>query len=50
MTCVWGAPRGPIKALAVLGLLVLGLLSVATAGPSWAGAKLLVPNISSIIS
>jgi len=46
MKGVWGAPRGPIKAFAVLSLILSGLLPVVAAGPSWAGVKPVVPGFS----
>lgn len=49
MKGIWRAPRGLTKALAVLGLLSLGFLAIATAGPSGAAVRLLVPEFSAVV-
>ena len=45
MKCLWGTFRELIRAFAVLAL-----LTIATAGPSWAGARLIIPDVSPIIA
>jgi len=49
MKFVWIAPRGLTKVLAVLGLIVSGLASAASAGSAWAGIFPLVPESSLIV-
>ena len=44
MSFVWGAPRGPVKALAALGL-----LSAALAGPVHADTKFVMPDFSLVV-